>query len=72
MIVAYLPLKAWHQQWTLDGDWVRCRHCQRGQELIVAATFRHARHCPRYGLAAQYPSRALAQILQAKIDAGLS
>lgn len=71
MAMPYLPLRAWHQQWTLDGDWVRCRHCQQGQALIEAPAFRHARHCPRYGQAGQYPSRELAQILQAKIDAGL-
>jgi hypothetical protein len=71
MGIAYLPLKAWHQHWRLEAPWVFCRYCRSSQSLIEAAAFPHARHCPRYGLDGQYPCRELAQILQAKIDAGL-
>lgn len=66
MSVTYLPLFAWNQHWTLDGQRVRCRGCRASQDLLDPAAFRHALGCKDWGRPAQYPGRELRTILALK------
>jgi uncharacterized protein (DUF2252 family) len=71
MSVPYLPLEAWNKRWSLDGAQVRCQLCGHVQELTEAGAFRHALNCKARTLEAQYPSRELETVLQAKTRLGL-
>ena len=39
-------LQQWAEEWRLDGDLCRCKHCNRGQHVSKASDeFQHAPYC---------------------------
>ena len=62
------PLNDFANRWKIDGDYIRCRNCDRPQQVSWALhDFPHASHCRRSDGFEINPWKTLAGLITAQI-----